>query len=141
MFESSISQASDSMYLGNIAVVDGLVRQFVSDVMMADDIEVIYHEIDRLGHIFSGDDAQYTAPNGWLTLEQLGALLITIYQLEQEQSLFLIVRSALASFASELMDLLPLYADDERKLYSSVDRSVKKLVFALLGISYVNTVK
>ncbi len=120
--------------LSDIMAVDDLVRQFISNVLSAEEMDDIYAAVEHMSAIFSGMEPQYTSPNNWLSRENIGEALIEIYEIDESQDLLDIVRTALAEVIASLFDLIERYADDPSQAAPEIDAIITTLVLALVGM-------
>ncbi|MBB1125861.1 hypothetical protein [Thiospirillum jenense] len=134
MTDNSNQHSDDSIDLSDIMVVDELVRQFISNVLSAEEMDDIYVEVDHISTIFSGMVPQYTSPNNWLSRDNIGESLIENYDIDGSQDLLNIVRTAFAEVIASLFDLIEKYADNPSQAEPEVDAIIAKLVLSLVGM-------
>lgn len=71
--------APASGYLGDISVVDTLVRGYVAALANAETPEAMVAEADRMALIFSGADPAFTPIKGWNSRDELGLYIAKNY--------------------------------------------------------------
>ncbi len=133
MFEQSIAQLENPKYLGSLPVVDRLVREFVNEVLSANDTSEAIAAVNRIAAIFAGMDDSYTAPRGWLSRDTLGRQLSATYAINHDQSLIDICRSAFAKLTSRLYKQLQATGGDEAAMRPFVDDNIERMVLTLMN--------
>lgn len=133
MFERSIDLLNNPRYLGNYKVVDGLVRDYVANVMNADTENDIFVASGKMANIFAGLDANYIQVDGWCDRFKLGAHLEQFMNVDGEQSFYDSVRTAFVLFAQQLMQALMQGGGDTPEVRAAVDGLIKKFVGILMG--------
>jgi hypothetical protein len=133
VFEQSIAQLKNAKYLGSLPVVDRLVREFVNEVMTANDPSEAIAAVNRIAAIFAGLDDSYTAPRGWLSRDTLGRQLSVTYAINHNQSMIDICRSAFAKLTAQLYKQLQVTGGDEAAMRPFVDDNIERMVLTLMN--------
>ncbi len=132
----NLDAVASENYLGDPAVVRGLVGEFVAGVATLPTRDAVVSLIHRMAGIFSGVDRAYTPIEGWNARAKLGYALATRYQVSPDQPMMEIVGSAFGRVAVDLRTLLfrePPPADEEWqfKMRAEIDH----LSSVLLGLA------
>lgn len=125
-------------YLGDVAVVDGIVRSFLSDV--ADkaekgDSDGIVAALDDMANIFGGQNPAYAGIDGWHTVTELGQYAAMHLGIDGEQSLHDILRSAFGMAAQRMLEAIQRLATDgdEESGQFEVDVIAEETMAAMTG--------
>ena len=149
LLESLRAGSGGRPYLGNLADVDRILREFASDVITrfdevghgvltpADASAADMARCLELGRAFAGQgDAYITVPgwNGKALADHLRLQMVASLQPEEDDAK--LIAQALAVFAHQIYDLLREASADakDEDLQQSLEASVRSMAFALLGV-------
>ena len=132
MFERSVELLNHSRYLGNYRVVDGLVRDFVAQVMDAAAEEDISRAAASMANVFAAVDPSYVQVDGWATSTGLGRHLDELLDVDSSQPFYDMVRTAFLIFAQQLMEAV-IDGGGEDVMQARVDALIKRHVGILMG--------
>lgn len=76
---ASAVMPKEGSYLGDVSVVDMLVRDFIGSLGEAETPEAMVAQADRMALIFSGSEPAYSPIPGWNTRDQLGLYIVKHY--------------------------------------------------------------
>jgi hypothetical protein len=105
-FQAALTVANSVGYLGNAEFVEGLVREFVANIIEATSPDTAFSECDRMALIFSGNEAGFTPIPEWNTREALGMKCCERHNLDPGQSLVDILRATFGAYAVQVRGIL-----------------------------------
>jgi hypothetical protein len=111
-FQAALAVANSEGYLGNSEIVEGLVRDFVANVIEATSPDTAFSECDRMALIFSGNEPGFTPIPEWNTREALGMKCADWQDVDPNQSLIDILRATFAKYAIWARSTVADYANE-----------------------------
>lgn len=123
-------------YLGNLDVVDGIVRQFVNDVLQAKSAPEILPIVDKMALIFAGMDDAYAVIPNWASRNELGAIICRRYGVDPDQNMVDIIRTMLFKFVSELHTVVRASVNKpEDEWQWQIDAGIEYVTAILTGVA------
>ena len=133
-FASAI-QPKAGTYLGDVAVVDGLVRAFIMALSEAETGEQMVAEADRMALLFAGENPDFSPIPGWNTRDQLGLYIAKHYgKADPNKPLIEILKTLFLDGVIRFIDAVKAQAamGDEAGQFR-IDVLVEELVAVLTG--------
>lgn len=129
------------LYLGNMEIVDMLVREYIGDVSNVPATgdaaaEWIGERAEHFAMIFAGQNEAYEVVPGWNTYAELGMYAAKHLQIDPDQSFIEILRTAFMDIARRFFDISQRLVDekiDEAQSEFEIDAMVEETVAALMG--------
>jgi hypothetical protein len=134
IFQAALAVANSEGYLGNAAVIEGLVRDFVANILEATSPDTAFAECDRMALIFSGNEPGFTPIPEWNTREALGMKCAERQDVDPDQSLVDILRATFATYAIQLRGLVEDHANDPEEVWGwQIDQIIEHCTALMLG--------
>jgi hypothetical protein len=134
IFQDALAVASSENYLGNAEVVEGLVRDFIANVLEATTADQVFEECSRVALIFSGSQPGYTPVPDWNTREALGMKCAERHDLDPNQSCVDILRATFGMYATQVRGILIEHVDDQEEDWSwKLDQIIEHCTALMLG--------
>lgn len=126
-------QPKAGSYLGDIAVVDSVVRAFIGALAEAETAEQMVAEADRMALIFAGQNPEFSPIPDWNTRDQLGLYIARHYgKVDPNGSLIEILKSLFLDGVIRFIDAVKAQAQlgDEAGQFR-IDILIEELVAVL----------
>jgi hypothetical protein len=133
-FQAALAVANSEGYLGNAEFVEGLVRDFVANIIEATSPDTAFSECDRMALIFSGNEPGFTPIPDWNTREALGMKCAERQDVDPDQSLVDILRATFAMYAVQLRGLVEAHASDPVEDWGwKIDQIIEHCTSLMIG--------
>lgn len=129
--------ASHPGYLGNIKVVDTLVRQFLMDMLEETDSAGAARVVTRYAGIFAGATPEHPPIDGWNNSSRgLGADLRRYLSVDDNQNIVDMLRSALYMLALKCRQIIRAAHGDKSETAARTKPVIEQFVNVLLGTGF-----